>query len=107
MRYGATLAALLLTASAAYASDSDIPRCPEELMADEPVVPIYPTDTLEEGWVVVEFVVQQDGSTANPRVVKSSSRVFEVSAIQAILRTRYAERAESCVHRERLNYLWE
>ena len=107
MRYGATLAALLLTASAAHATDSTIPRCPEDLKADEPVVPIYPTDTFEEGWVVVEFVVQPDGHTANPRVIESSSRRFERSAVRAILKTRYAKRADSCLHRERLNYLLE
>ena len=107
MHCGATLAALLLTASAAHAIDSNVPRCPEDLMADEPVVPTYPTDTFEEGWVVVEFVVQPDGNTANPRVIESSSRRFERSAVRAILKTRYAERTESCLHQERLTYLLE
>ena len=107
MRYGVTLVALSLAASAAHATDSTFPRCPEDLKADEPVVPIYPSDRYEEAWVVVEFVVQSDGSTANPRVIESSSRIFERSAVRAILKTRYAERTEPCLHRERLNYSME
>ena len=107
MSNGPKLAVLLLSMSLAYACDSEIPRCPVDLKPEERVSLSYPTETLAEGWVLVEFIVLVGGNTDNPHVVESSSRRFERSAVRAILRYRYAKRISPCVHREQLNYALE
>ena len=107
MRQLFTLAVLILTMCIAYAGNSDVPRCPLEIEPEERVLPIYPTDTRKAGWVMVEFTILTDGGTGSSNVVESSSRIFERSALQAILKYRYAERIASCVHRERVNYVME
>lgn len=54
--------------------------------------PVYPRalkDAGVEGSVEIEFVVEKDGSVSNPRVVASTNRGFEASALQAIRRWRF------------------
>ncbi len=56
------------------------------------VEPTYPPDAAArglEGYVVVEFTVLADGTTADIVVVESSSRAFERAAIKAAERFRY------------------
>lgn len=70
--------------------------------ADSDVIPIvrieprYPRDALLrglEGWVQVEFTIDPDGRVSDPIVVASEpSRVFDRSAIQAILRWKFKPR---------------
>jgi len=70
--------------------------------ADSDVIPIvrieprYPRDALLrglEGWVQVEFTIGEDGRVSDPVVVASEpSRVFDRSAIQAILRWKFKPR---------------
>jgi len=89
---------------------SEYRSCPEGL---EPIVrplPEYPTnpvpDELDE-WVLVEFVISQDGSTDSAIAIESSSPRFERSAVRAVLKTRYAERATPCTHRLKIRYVVE
>lgn len=59
------------------------------------VAPVYPTRATSdglEGYVIVEFDVMPDGSTANIRVIESSHRVFERSAMNAAKKFRYKAR---------------
>ena len=59
------------------------------------VQPVYPARPLSqgiEGWVVVEFDVQADGTVTNAFVVESSNRAFERSAVAAVLKFRYKPR---------------
>ncbi len=61
----------------------------------QPIVripPTYPRRALQrgqEGWVIVEFTIAEDGTVRDPRVVESSSSVFEREAIRAVQRWRY------------------
>jgi len=59
------------------------------------VQPTYPVGQIQrgiEGYVVVEFDVLPDGTVGNIRVIESSSRAFERSAIEAASRFRYKAR---------------
>ena len=59
------------------------------------VQPNYPTRAVAqglEGYVVVEFTVTPDGSTAEHRVVESSHGLFEAAAIRAAERFRFRPR---------------
>lgn len=58
----------------------------------EPSYPGVAEQKGQEGWVIVEFDVNPDGSVSNVRVVNSSHRVFEKSAIRAAERFRYKAR---------------
>lgn len=80
------------------------PRLTSPLAQDGPLVamirvqPTYPSGAAAqglEGYVTVEFDVLPDGSVANIRVLESSSRAFERSAIQAASRFRYKARVVS------------
>lgn len=65
------------------------------LMAIVRVQPHYPTDAANrglEGFVVVQFDVMSDGTVSNISVVKSSSRIFERSAMQAAGKFRFKAR---------------
>jgi periplasmic protein TonB len=56
------------------------------------VPPQYPPRAAQqglEGYVVVEFTIDLDGSVKNPKVVESSSSVFESSAMRTVLRWKY------------------
>ena len=73
-------------------------------MQDGPLVvivrvqPTYPSGPLSqglEGWATVKFDVLPDGSVANVRILESSSRAFERSAIQAASKFRYKARVVS------------
>ena len=70
-------------------------------MTDGPLVaivrvqPVYPAVAEArglEGWVLVQFDVQADGSVANAFVVESSSRQFEKAALAAAYRFRFKPR---------------
>lgn len=65
------------------------------LMAIVRVQPQYPAVAVTrglEGFVVVEFDVMSDGTVSNITVVKSSSSVFERSAMQAASQFRFKAR---------------
>jgi len=55
----------------------------------QPVYPSAPLSRGEEGWVLVEFDVTAAGTVRNVRVVDSSSRAFERSAIRAAAKFRF------------------
>jgi protein TonB len=57
--------------------------------------PIYPQEAASrgiEGYVTVEFVVDEQGNVGNVLVIDSSHRLFEKSAIQAAQRSRFRPR---------------
>lgn len=65
------------------------------LVAMVRVAPVYPPRLLAmnlEGWVLVQFDVNPDGSVANPAVVESSHSAFDKAAIDAVLKFRYKAR---------------
>ncbi|MBI4622768.1 MAG: energy transducer TonB [Verrucomicrobia bacterium] len=54
--------------------------------------PVYPSEGRREGLrgeVFVEFLVDEAGRVADPRVVHSSNRMFEEPTLQAVLRWRF------------------
>jgi protein TonB len=74
---------------------------PSSVLSDGPLVamvrvqPSYPVSMSSrgiEGHVIVEFDVSADGTVVNPRVLESSHRGFERSAINAAERFRYKPR---------------
>jgi len=59
------------------------------------VAPQYPRRAQQrglEGWVTLEFTVTSQGTVRNPRVIDSSSSIFERAAIDAVKRFRYRPR---------------
>ena len=86
-------------------------NCPIGIEPIERVTPHYPTTSggknEPEGWVVVEFTILTDGRTKTPRVIESSLARFELSALRAILKSRYPEQSTPCVHRERVLFTVE
>jgi len=78
------------------------PWSPGDIASEGDVIPVvridpqWPREALLEGiegWVEVEFTVLPDGSVANARVVDSEPRrVFDRSALRAILRWKFKPR---------------
>lgn len=99
--------ALLLAMGVGNAEGSAIPRCLDGIVPKERVSPGYPTDTFRDGWVLVEFVILTSGKTEHVRVIESSSRIFERSAIWAIRQWQYAVQVRPCIRQERLTYVAE
>lgn len=65
------------------------------LVAIVRVQPSYPVRAAQqalEGWVIVQYDVNPDGTVGNVAVVKSSNRIFEDAAIKAAMRFRYKAR---------------
>ena len=61
------------------------------------ILPTYPATLAArgiEGWVELEFTITPAGTVSRPRVVASSHRGFEKSALKAIRGWRYAPRVE-------------
>lgn len=59
------------------------------------VDPVYPSRAQEngvEGFVVVQFTVNPDGSTSNVTVVESSHKMFERNAVRAAQKYKYKPR---------------
>lgn len=59
------------------------------------VQPVYPARAIAmelEGWVIVQFDVNSDGTVSNPTVVGSSHPVFEKAAVSAALKFRFKAR---------------
>lgn len=74
------------------------------------VSPVYPNRAQTrglEGYVLLEFTVDETGAVRDPRVVESSSAIFDRSALNAVLRFKYkprvingaAVRVEGVLHR--------
>ncbi len=54
--------------------------------------PIYPFESKRDGLrgeVVVEFIVDESGLVRDPRVVSSSSRVFEEATLRAVSKWKF------------------
>jgi protein TonB len=59
------------------------------------IAPVYPRRAAErclEGYVIVSFTVSTSGSVENPRVVESSSSLFDTSAKKAASKFKYKPR---------------
>ena len=66
-----------------------------EYMPIVQVAPQYPRRAMErglEGYVLLEFTVTREGNVHDPRVIESSSGLFDRAAIEAVLRFRYRPR---------------
>ena len=78
------------------------PWSPGDIASEGDVIPVvridpqWPREALLEGiegWVEIEFTVQPDGSVTDPRVVDAQPRrVFDRSAVRAILRWKFKPR---------------
>jgi TonB family protein len=117
------LSALLLTAAAAAASTDDAPAAgvppadglvqtwAQPLHRQEPRYPRRALERGQEGWVDISFVVEPDGSIADP-VIEGSSGVpdLERAALDAVRRWEYApatrngEPVQQCEVRTRLTF---
>lgn len=64
-------------------------RDPQPIVRIPPQYPRRAAQRGQEGFVVVEFTIATDGSVKDPRVVESSSSVFESAAIAAVRRWKY------------------
>lgn len=59
------------------------------------VAPVYPSRALQrgiQGYVIVEYTVTTTGSVRDPKVVESSSSLFERAAIESALKYKYKPR---------------
>ncbi len=59
------------------------------------VSPVYPNRAQTrglEGYVLLEFTVDETGAVRDPRVLESSSAIFDRSALNAVLRFKYKPR---------------
>ncbi len=85
------------------------PVCKSELVPLSSVEPIYPPDSARHGysWVVVEFLIDVRGLPQKIKVLKSSTSVFERSAMTAIQKWRYPPRETSCIHQVKIEYIFE
>ena len=98
---------LLLAAQCQYVGADPIQHCEESLIPIERVAPAYPTSPIrrsESNFVVLEFVVDETGIPSGIKVVESSDRLFERSAMLAISDWRYPKRPSRCLHRIKLTY---
>lgn len=76
-------------------SDSDVGTGNSEYLPVFMVPPVYPRGPLSRGlcgWVELEFTVTADGTTRDPSIMASSSRMFERAAINAALKYKYKPR---------------
>ncbi len=64
-------------------------RDPQPIVRIPPQYPRRASQRGQEGWVIVEFTIAADGSVKDPRVVESSSSVFEREALRAVVRWKY------------------
>jgi TonB family protein len=67
----------------------------EEYLPIVHVAPIYPVRALErglEGYVIVQYTVNPNGSTENVTVIESSSTLFDESAIESAKKYKYKPR---------------
>jgi protein TonB len=62
---------------------------PVAIFTPEPQYPETPRRVRMSGWVAVEAIIGTDGSVRDVRVLRSSSPLFEASAIEAVHRWRY------------------
>lgn len=66
-----------------------------EYMPIVQVAPQYPRRAAErglEGYVLLEFTVTRQGTVRDPKVIDSSSAVFDRAAVDAVMRFRYRPR---------------
>ena len=66
-----------------------------EYMPIVQVAPQYPRRAMDaglEGFVLLEFTVTREGTVRDPRVIESSSGLFERAATDAVMRFRYRPR---------------
>src|SRR5690606_38664758 len=67
----------------------------EEYLPIVKVAPVYPADAVTlrlEGYVIVEFTVDENGSVEDPFIVESSSPIFEAAALEATWKFKYKPR---------------
>ena len=95
---------VLILFNAAPTVAADLPQCAKGLV---PVVKVEPQIPLPAGgprpfdeWVTVQLIVGTDGRPDDPSVVdsSSSSRIFEIAALRAVLKYKYPLRADACIH---------
>ena len=100
---------VVLAQSATAGDEPNIESCPAELeptflaKVESPGLPAGggkpPT-----GWAIVEFVISEDGSTTNAKVVEASNRIFERGAVRTVLKSKYAPRSAPCLHQLRVDF---
>ncbi len=59
------------------------------------VQPVYPPRAIAmnlEGWVLLQYDVNPDGTVANPVIIESSHPIFEKAAVENVLKFRYKAR---------------
>ncbi len=64
-------------------------RDPQPIVRIPPQYPRRAAQRGQEGYVIVEFTIAVDGSVKDPRVVESSSSVFDREAVRAVSRWKY------------------
>jgi protein TonB len=68
---------------------SDLDRIPQAVAQPAPNFPQNLRDGLDEGEVIVSFIVDSQGRVIEPKVVSSSAREFENAAISGVLRWKF------------------
>ena len=76
--------------AAAVPADSDA----TPLVRVEPIYPLRAAERGLEGWVEIGFDIAPSGQVRRARVLESTHRLFEASALRAVRRWRYAPRIE-------------
>ena len=96
--FGTSLAISMTTPSIGGGAGTDLPGfglSDGDYLPVVTVAPIYPAAAVRrelEGHVVVEFTVTRTGSTRDPRIVESTSSLFERAALDSALKYRYRPR---------------
>jgi bla regulator protein BlaR1 len=95
------MAGFVIDNAAVAQSQTPTPDAPgDDFMPIVKVAPVYPPRAAArglEGFVVVQYTVNETGSTSNVTVVESSSSLFERAAIDSALKYKYQPRIENGV----------
>lgn len=95
LHLGAAAAIALPVAGGWLAASADALAQVEEFLPIVKVAPEYPPEAAEiglEGYVIVEFTVNEEGSVEDPFIVESSSPIFEQAALDAARKFKYQPR---------------
>ncbi len=86
---------------------AELEKCAASISPVFRAIPYYPSPPVRgelNGWVIVEFVVSQDGTTKSAVAVESSSKKFERPAVKATLETRFENQSCPCIHRLKFQF---
>ena len=83
----------------------------EKVAPEYPIIEVHPK---HEGYVLLEYVINKDGTVSDVQAVEVSSKPtdrykngFSRSAVNAILKWKYPAMEKPCIHQQKLTYKLE